>query len=130
MNKIKSGFLLLAALFVSNFLRAQTIEDGKKFLYYERYKSAKAAFEKLVNADANNADAVYWLGQTLIAPAEGKDIAGAKALYQKALQANSANPFGLTPFSTSNAGRKSIGDRLTICSHASRVDLKYFNGVS
>lgn len=92
MNKIKSGFLLLAALFVSNFLRAQTIEDGKKFLYYERYKSAKAAFEKLVSADPNNGDAVYWLGQTMIAPVEGKDIAGAKALYQKALQANSANP--------------------------------------
>jgi tetratricopeptide (TPR) repeat protein len=92
MNKIKSGFLLLAALFVSNFLKAQAIEDGKKFLYYERYKSAKAAFEKLVNADPNNGDAVYWLGQTMIAPAEGKDIAGAKALYQKALQANSANP--------------------------------------
>ncbi len=92
MNKIKSGFLLLAALFISNFLSAQTIEEGKKFLYYERYKSAKAAFEKLVNADSNNMDAVYWLGQTMIAPEEGRDIAGAKALYQKALQANSANP--------------------------------------
>jgi tetratricopeptide (TPR) repeat protein len=93
MNKIKTGFLLLAALFVSNFLHAQTIDDGKKFLYYERYKSAKSAFEKLVAADPNNLDAVYWLGQTLIATEEGtKDIAGAKALYQKALQANSASP--------------------------------------
>jgi tetratricopeptide (TPR) repeat protein len=92
MNKIKSGFLSLAVLFVSNFLSAQTIEEGKKFLYYERYKSAKGVFEKLVSTDPNNGDAVYWLGQTLIAPAEGKDIAGAKALYQKALQANSANP--------------------------------------
>ena len=92
MNKIKSGFLLLAALFVSNILRAQTVEEGKKFLYYERYKSAKGAFEKLVNTDPNNVDAVYWLGQTLVGPAEGKDIAGAKALYQKALQANSASP--------------------------------------
>jgi tetratricopeptide (TPR) repeat protein len=92
MNKIKSGVLLLAALFVSNFLRAQTIEDGKKFLYYERYKSAKGVFEKLVNADPNNLDAVYWLGQALIAPEEGNDIAGAKALYQKALMANSSSP--------------------------------------
>lgn len=92
MNKIKSGFLLLATLFVANFLKAQTIEDGKKFLYYERYKSAKAAFEKLVNADPNNADAVYWLGQTMIGREDSRDIAGAKALYQKALAANSANP--------------------------------------
>ena len=92
MNKIKSGVLLLAALFVSNFLSAQAIEEGKKFMYYERYKSAKGAFEKLVAADPNNVDAVYWLGQAMIASEENRDIAGAKALYQKALAANSASP--------------------------------------
>lgn len=90
MNKIKTGFFLLATLLVSNLLKAQSIEDGKKFMYYERYKSAKAAFEKLATANPNDAVAAYWLGQALIAPDE-KDIAGAKALYQKAMMANSQN---------------------------------------
>ena len=75
-------------LFV-NFVKAQSIEDGKKFLYYEKYKSAKNVFEKLVAANPNNVDAVYWLGQTMIRPDDNKDIAGAKALYQKTLAANS-----------------------------------------
>lgn len=92
MNKIKSGFFLLAALFVSNFLNAQSIEDGKKFMYYEKYKSAKNAFEKLVSANPNDVDAVYWLGQALIAREDEKNIPAAKDLYQKTLQANSANP--------------------------------------
>ncbi|MEN9569933.1 MAG: hypothetical protein RL172_1164 [Bacteroidota bacterium] len=92
MNRIKTGFFLLAALFATSFLKAQTIEEGKKFLYYERYKSAKDVFEKLVAANPNNVDAVYWLGQTHLAPEEGRNLAAAKDLYQKTLGANSANP--------------------------------------
>ena len=68
MKKIKSGISVASGFICFKFLKAQTIEEGKKFLYYERYKSAKDVFEKLVNANPNNADAVYWLGQTLIAP--------------------------------------------------------------
>jgi len=71
-----------------NFSKAQTIEDGKKFLYYDKYISAKNVFQQLLNANPNNDQAEYWLGQTLIAPDEDKDIEGAKAIYQKALSAN------------------------------------------
>ena len=91
MKKIKSGMLFLAVLFLSTSLRAQTIDQAKGLLYYEKYKSAKAGFEKLVAANANDVDAVYWLGQTMVAPDDRtpKDIADAKALYQKTLLANS-----------------------------------------
>ena len=91
MKKIKSGMLFLAVLFLSTSLKAQTIDQAKGLLYYEKYKSAKAGFEKLVAANANDVDAVYWLGQTMIAPDDrtAKDIADAKALYQKTLLANS-----------------------------------------
>lgn len=92
MNKFKSGLLFIAVVFFTNILKAQTIDEGRKFFYYERYKSARAVFEKLVTANPNNVDAVYWLGQCLIAPEENKDIAGAKALYQKTLLANSNSP--------------------------------------
>ena len=91
MKKIKSGMLFLAVLFLSTSLKAQTIDQAKSLLYYEKYKSAKAGFEKLVAANANDVDAVYWLGQTMVAPDDRtpKDIADAKALYQKTLLANS-----------------------------------------
>ncbi len=92
MKKLKAGVLVLAAILAANFSKAQTIEEGRTFLYYEKYISAKNVFQKLVDANPNNVDAVYWLGQTLIAPLEDKDIAGAKALYQKTLMANSNTP--------------------------------------
>ncbi|GAB2817967.1 tetratricopeptide repeat protein [Ferruginibacter profundus] len=89
MNKIKAALFFLTTMLVVNFVNAQSIEEGKKFFYYEKYKSAKGVFEKLVAANPNNVDAVYWLGQTMIAPDDNKDIAGAKELYRKTLEANS-----------------------------------------
>ncbi len=92
MKKVKAGILVLVALVVANFCKAQTIEEGKTLLYYEKYISAKNLFQKLVDVNPNNTDAVYWLGQTLLAPDDDKDISGAEALYQKALMANSNSP--------------------------------------
>ena len=89
MNKLKPVLLFFAVLFLCGALKAQTLDEGKKFMYYERYKSAKSVFEKLVAANPNNTDAVYWLGQSMILPDENKDIEGAKALYQKTLMNNS-----------------------------------------
>ena len=90
MNMIKSGLLVLTAFLLSTtVINGQSIEEGRKFLYYERYKSAKDVFDKLVQANPNNVDAVYWLGQTLIGM---EDFAAAQALYQKTLAANSNSP--------------------------------------
>lgn len=90
MNKLKASVLFLMAVLVVNFTKAQSMDEGKKFLYYERYKSAKAAFQNLVNANPANAEAAYWLGQAMIR-GEIKDIAGAKEVYRKALEANTNN---------------------------------------
>ena len=43
----------------------------------------------MVATTPGNAEAAYWLGQVLI---EMKDVPGAKAVYQKALQTNGSNP--------------------------------------
>jgi tetratricopeptide (TPR) repeat protein len=83
--------LLLAFTCIGSIVMAQTLEQGKQFLYYERYQSAQSAFEKALNANPNNIEAVYWLGQTMIHRRDTRDTAGAKALYQKMLAAN-ANP--------------------------------------
>jgi Tfp pilus assembly protein PilF len=89
MKNLKFTLILLTGLLAANFSsKAQTIEDGKKFLYYEKFISAKNVFQQLLTANPANEEAAYWLGQTLIAPDEDKDIEGAKAVYQKGLTAN------------------------------------------
>ena len=94
MKKIRFG-LLAAVVLAGNILNAQSVDQGKKFLYYERYKSAKETFEKVLASNPNDINAVYWLGQTLLnAPSTSgvRDTVAAKALYQKALQTNGSAP--------------------------------------
>lgn len=94
MKKIKTGIIFLALMFFANFLFAQSIEDGKSFMYYERYKSAKDVFQKILASNPANEEAAYWLGQAYIAPDDrtAKDLADAKALYQSKLTANPNSP--------------------------------------
>jgi tetratricopeptide (TPR) repeat protein len=91
MRKLSIG-LLLAFTCTGSTVLAQTLEQGKQFLYYERFASAQSAFEKALNANPNNIDAVYWLGQTMIHRRDTRDTAGAKALYQKMLATNGNAP--------------------------------------
>jgi len=94
MNKIKFGLLAVTALFLSTVMKAQTIDEAKKFMYYERYQSAKAALQKILAANPNNPEATYWLGMAIIAQGEygQQGFEEAKALYRKALEANPNNP--------------------------------------
>jgi len=91
MSKIRFS-LLVAVAVVTNVSVAQTVEQGKKFLYYERYKSAQETFEKVLAANPNNIDAVYWLGETMVHRKDTRDTAGAKALFQKMLASNGSAP--------------------------------------
>jgi Tfp pilus assembly protein PilF len=81
--------LLVTVVITGNMLFAQSVEDGRKFLYYERYNSAKQTFEKILAANPNDIAAIYWLGQTLI---DMKHSAAAKELYQKASASNGSAP--------------------------------------
>ena len=86
MRKIKTILLsLIVILFTSNIF-AQSLEDGKRFLYYEKFKSAKDVFQKLTAANPNDEVSAYYLGQAMIGL---QDIAGAKTFY---LQRYSATP--------------------------------------
>lgn len=88
-SNIKRYSLSLIMFLSAGAALAQSLDDGRKFLYNERYNSAKDAFTKLSAANPKNADAAYWLGQTQIAMG---DTAGAMAGYQAALQANANAP--------------------------------------
>ncbi|HEY8659225.1 MAG TPA: tetratricopeptide repeat protein [Hanamia sp.] len=80
--------LLASLILMGNILFAQSIDEGKKFLYYEKFESAQNVFQQMLTKDPNNVDAAYWLGQVYLQNTDNTDTAAAKALYQKTLQAN------------------------------------------
>lgn len=88
----KITFILITVALSASTLLAQSVDQGKKFFYYQRFKSAKEQFEKTIAANPNNLEAVYWLGQTLL---EEKNQPAAKDLYQKTLMANGTAPIVL-----------------------------------
>ncbi|HEY8388287.1 MAG TPA: tetratricopeptide repeat protein [Parasegetibacter sp.] len=64
----------------SQFSLAQSVEDGKKMLYYQRYESAKDILGKQVEAGAGS-EAYYFLSQTYIAT---DDSVQAKTILENA----------------------------------------------
>jgi len=89
MTKMKTLVLVAITILFAGASFAQSIDEGKRFLYYERYKSAKDVFEKLSSANPADETAAYYLGQAMIGL---EDLAGAKALYQQKLSANPNSP--------------------------------------
>ena len=89
MNKMRFSLLVAGVASLCNVAFAQSVDQGKKFLYYHRYKSASDVFDKLLASNPNNIDAIYWKGQTLL---DIKDSAAAGELYSKALQTNGNAP--------------------------------------
>jgi tetratricopeptide (TPR) repeat protein len=89
MMKFKLG-LVAAVMLVSQMVGAQSVQDGRKFIYYQRYQSAIETLEKVVAASPANAEAIYWLGQAHI---DKGDVAGAREVYRKNMEgANGSNP--------------------------------------
>lgn len=86
---MKRFFLSTIAMVMIAAGYAQTVDDGIKFLYYERFKQANDVFNKLIAANPADADAYYWLGQSYIFD---KNIPAAKELYTKAMTATNQAP--------------------------------------
>ncbi len=82
--------LFFAILFAGNSLFAQSLDDAKKSLYYGRTTSTKQTLDKLVAANPKNAEAIYWLGQTLLG---AEDVTGAQKVYQDALTGGINDPW-------------------------------------
>lgn len=93
----KTTLTLLSVVLATSITLAQSLEDGRKFLYYERTKSAIETLEKVVTSNPKDAKSIYWLGQAYL-NAYGKskskaDLEKAKALYQKALTDGVNDPY-------------------------------------
>ena len=82
------AFIMFSSLTVLS-ASSQSIADGVKAVYYEKYKTAKDIFQKLITANPADAEANYWLGQVDL---DQDDIAAARAVYAKAITATNQNP--------------------------------------
>ena len=93
MKKIVS--LMITAMLAAQCLMAQ-VPEGIKYLNYNRNKSAKEAFQKAYDANPKDPQAIYWLGQALLATdgdaPTSAQIAAAKAVYRKGLQEIGSDP--------------------------------------
>jgi Flp pilus assembly protein TadD len=87
MKKVSLG-LVMIFLMITLATKAQTIDEGKKNMYYERYGSAKNIFQSFLAKDPNNEEATYYLGQSIILNEDktDADIAAGKSIYQTFLQ--------------------------------------------
>lgn len=86
--------LFFCLFFVAGFtVNAQTLEQGNKFLYYERYKSAKSVFGDLLKKEPNNEQAIYGYAMSRILPDDitPKELEDTKAFLQSKLRENTGN---------------------------------------
>jgi tetratricopeptide (TPR) repeat protein len=93
MKKTTITFLISGLLLISG-LKAQTVQEGKNHLFAQRYNIAIANFDKLIAANPNNIEAIYWLGQTYMESDEimSARIAKTRQLYEKAMQTTNGAP--------------------------------------
>lgn len=93
MKKTTITFLMTGLLLMSG-VKAQTVQEGMQHLYAGRIKNATGVFEKLLAVNPNDANAIYWLGQTKLESDEimASRVADARKVYEKALQATNGHP--------------------------------------
>lgn len=87
MKKVSLG-LIAGFLIIVGVSKAQSIDDAKRFMYYERYVSAKNSFQSVLAKDPNNEEATYYLGQAVILNEDktDADVTATKKMYQAFLQ--------------------------------------------
>jgi Tfp pilus assembly protein PilF len=88
----KTLFTVIAAVFMAVAVKAQTLQDGISHLYADRFKSATDVFQKLLAANPNSEEAIFWQGQVYF---DMDDNAKARQLYQKALETSGSQPLVL-----------------------------------
>lgn len=76
---MKSVILLTISLFVLCDVQAQTLEEAKNDLHYNRVESAKNKLLYLVNNGNTDSDVVYWLGEIYL---QQKKIDSAYKMYR------------------------------------------------
>jgi len=100
--------IVIAALFFTSSVAAQTLQDGRKLLLSQRYRTAKETMEKVLAAAPTNPEAIYWLAQVHF---ESKNPAAAKDVLRKGMEgANGSNPLLLVAMGQVELTEKKVND--------------------
>ena len=73
---LKSILSISIFTMLAHVVPAQSVDEAEKLMYYERYNSAENALHTVLQKNAEDAKAWYWLGQAYLQQnkvAEGKD---------------------------------------------------------
>lgn len=90
----KISLLACAMLLVSVGVLAQTLEEAKRLIRYGRFIKAEETLQKMVAANPNDPEAIYWLGQLYLNDIPMK-FDKAKALYTEGLTKTNQHPLVL-----------------------------------
>jgi tetratricopeptide (TPR) repeat protein len=96
-NMKKTILTLLLFVLAASYATSQSVDDGIKFIYYQKNKSAIEALQKVVSSNPKDARAIYWLGQAYLSSYrvsdDKADLQKAKDVYQKALNDGINDPW-------------------------------------
>src|SRR3954449_4276930 len=93
-NMKKTLFLLAGIAFVTVCTKAQSVDEGIRDLAYGKNQSGKNILQQAVTKNPKDGRAIYWLGQSMLVRGY-QDVAGAKTLYQNALNSGVNDPYVL-----------------------------------
>ncbi len=100
--------IVIAALFFTSAVAAQTLQDARKLLLSQRYRTAKETMEKVLAAAPTSPEAIYWLAQVNF---ESKNPAAAKDVLRKGMEgANGSNPLLLVAMGQAELTEKKVND--------------------
>ncbi len=85
---MKGSIIAVLCLFLSSLAFSQDINSAKDLLQKNNLKEAKSVLEKLISNDKNNADAHFYLGQTLV---RMKEYSDASDEFEEAVKINYNN---------------------------------------
>ena len=80
---MKKQIILVVLILFTGAAFSQSIDEGKRMLYYQRYDSAEETLRKVIEKDPDNSEAYYWLTKTLI---QANELEEARKLQQQGQQ--------------------------------------------
>jgi len=90
----KTLFLMAGLALATVCTKAQSVDEGIKDLAYGKNQSGKNILQQAVTKNPKDGRAIYWLGQSMLVRGY-QDVAGAKTLYQNALNSGVNDPYVL-----------------------------------